>query len=177
MLIKALVVIINLVIINTFTTSINHYIYLHNSKMEFTVNLIKRITLLIGLTISLFSTTAFAQDLSEAAIAERIAPVGTVYLDGEIMTAQQGAVSAEPEGPRSGEKIYNTYCMACHATGVLGAPKKGDAEAWKPRIAQGPDLLLKHALEGFNSMPAKGTCSDCTEPEIVSTIAFLTNGL
>ncbi|HEY7865706.1 MAG TPA: cytochrome c5 family protein [Psychromonas sp.] len=141
------------------------------------MNLIKRITLLIGLTISLFSTAGFAQDLSEAAIADRIAPVGSVYLDGEIMTAKQDVDSAEPAGPRSGEKIYNTYCAACHATGVLGAPKKGDADAWQPRIAQGPETLLKHALEGFNSMPAKGTCSDCSEQEIVSTIAFLTNGL
>jgi cytochrome c5 len=142
------------------------------------VNLIKRITLLIGLTISLFSTAGFAQDLSEAAIAERIAPVGSVYLDGEIMTAQQEPTEpAEPAGPRSGEKIYNTYCVACHGSGVLGAPKKGDADAWQPRIAQGPETLLKHALEGFNSMPAKGTCSDCSEQEIVSTIAFLTNGL
>nr|WP_232785025.1 cytochrome c5 family protein [Psychromonas sp. MB-3u-54] len=139
------------------------------------MNLIKRITLLMGLTISLFSTAGFAQDLSEAAIAERIAPVGSVYLDGEIMTAQQEPT--EPAGPRSGEKIYNTYCVACHGSGVLGAPKKGDADAWQPRIAQGAETLLKHALEGFNSMPAKGTCGDCSEQEIVSTIAFLTNGL
>jgi cytochrome c5 len=145
--------------------------------MEFTVNLIKRITLLMGLTISLFSTAGFAQDLSEAAIAERIAPVGSVYLEGEIMTAQQGAVSAEPAGPRSGEKIYNTYCAACHTSGVLGAPKKGDPAAWQPRIAQGNDILLKHAIEGYNSMPAKGTCSDCSDQEIASTIAFLTDGL
>lgn len=141
------------------------------------MNLIKRITLLIGLSISLFSTAGFAQDLSEAAIAERIAPVGSVYLDGEIITAKQGVDSGEPQGPRSGEKIYNTYCVACHATGVLGAPKKGDSDAWQPRIAQGTETLLKHALEGLNSMPAKGTCSDCSEQEIASTIAFLTNGL
>lgn len=142
------------------------------------MNLIKRITLLIGLTISLFSTAGFAQDLSEAAIAERIAPVGSVYLEGEIMTAQQEpAESAESAGPRSGEKIYNTYCVACHATGVLGAPKKGDAAAWAPRIAQGAEILLKHAIEGYNSMPAKGTCSDCSEQEMSATIAFLTDGL
>lgn len=141
------------------------------------MNLIKRITLLIGLTISLFSTAGFAQDLSEAAIADRIAPVGNVYLDGEIVTANQNVESDEPAGPRSGEKVYNTYCVACHGTGVLGAPKKGDADAWQPRIAQGTETLLKHALEGFNSMPAKGTCSDCSDQEIASTIAFLTDGL
>lgn len=141
------------------------------------MNLIKRITLLIGLTMSLFSASGFAQDLSEAAIAERITPVGNVYLDGEITTASQGTDSAEPAGPRSGEKIYNTYCIACHGTGAAGAPKKGDATAWQPRIAQGPETLLTHALEGFNAMPARGTCSDCSDEEIASTIAFLTKGL
>ena len=141
------------------------------------MNLIKRITLLMGLTLSLFSTAGFAQEFSEAAIAERIAPVGSVYLDGEFMTAQQDVVSAEPAGPRSGEKIYNTYCAACHTSGVLGAPKKGDADAWAPRIAQGAEIMLKHAIEGYNSMPAKGTCGDCSEQEIASTIAFLTAGL
>jgi len=141
------------------------------------VNLIKRITLLIGLTMSLFSASAFAQNLSEEAITERITPVGNVYLDGEIETASQQTESAEPAGPRSGEKIYNTYCVACHGTGAAGAPIKGNADAWQPRIAQGPETLLKHALGGFNAMPARGTCSDCSDDEIASTIAFLTKGL
>ena len=148
--------------------------------MEFTVNLIKRTSLLIGLTMSLFSASAFAQSLSETAIAERIIPVGDVYLDGNIGIASEQIVSveaAQPAGPRSGEKIYNTYCVACHGSGVLGAPMKGDAAAWEPRIAQGSETMLRHAINGYNSMPANGTCSDCTDDDIASTIAFLTKGL
>ncbi|MGB5446053.1 MAG: cytochrome c5 family protein [Psychromonas sp.] len=141
------------------------------------MDFIKRITLLIGFAMSLFSVCGSAQDLSEVAISERIAPVGNVYLDGEIITASQKADSAEPAGPRSGEKIYNTYCVACHATGVAGAPIKGDAAAWQPRLAQGTETLLTHAIQGFNAMPAKGTCSDCSDEEIASTVAFLTKGL
>ncbi|WP_019613555.1 c-type cytochrome [Psychromonas ossibalaenae] len=141
------------------------------------MHLIKRITLLIGLTISLFSTASFAQDLSEGAIADRIAPVGDVYLDGEIAVAGQSSDSDEPAGPRDGEKIYNTYCVACHATGAAGAPKKGDAAAWEPRIAQGQETLLKHSLEGLNAMPAKGTCADCSDDEMAATVEFLTKGL
>ena len=71
--------------------------------MELTVQLIKRITLLIGLTASLFSAAVFAEE----EIAARIAPVGDVYLDGEIATASTANESSEPAGPRSGEKIYN----------------------------------------------------------------------
>lgn len=142
--------------------------------MEFIVQLIKRITLLIGLTISLFTATAFA---NTGSIAERIAPVGDVYLDGEIVTASTSVASSEPAAPRSGEKVYNTYCVACHGTGAAGAPLKGDAELWAPRIATGKEQLIKHALEGFNAMPARGTCANCSDDEIVATVEFLIKGL
>lgn len=138
---------------------------------------IKPLTLVISLTLSLFSMTSFAQDLSEAAIADRIAPVGGVYLHGEIETASQSSDSDEPAGPRTGEAIYNTYCLACHGTGAAGAPMKGDADAWQARVAQGPETLVKHAIEGLNAMPPKGTCGDCTDDEITATVEFLTKGL
>ena len=137
------------------------------------MQLIKRITLLIGLTASLFTATAFAEE----DIAARIAPVGDVYLDGEIATASTKNESEEPSGPRSGEKVYNTYCVACHATGAAGSPIKGDADAWEPRVAQGEATLIKHAIEGFNAMPAKGTCADCSEDEITATVKYLIEGL
>jgi len=141
------------------------------------VILIKRLSLLITLSASLFSATSFAQDLSEEAIENRIAPIGDVYIDGEIATANSGQESSEPSEPRSGEKIYNTFCVACHGTGAAGAPIKGTSEAWAPRIAKGKDTLIKHAIEGFNAMPAKGTCSNCTDDEIASTVEFLTQGM
>ena len=126
---------------------------------------------------SLISTASFAQDFTEEAIAERIAPVGDVYVNGEIATANQGTNLSEAAGPRSGEKIYNTYCVACHATGAAGAPLKGDANAWQARVAQGPEILLKHAITGFNAMPARGTCADCSDDEIAATVEFLIKGL
>ncbi|KXF82658.1 c-type cytochrome [Enterovibrio coralii] len=115
-------------------------------------------------------TAAHAADMSEEAIAERIAPVGSVYLDGEAPVVE---TAAAPSGPRTGETIYNTFCMACHTTGVAGAPKIGDAAAWEPRIAQGRDILNNHAINGFNGMPAKGTCMDCSDDEIIATIDYM----
>ncbi|MDF4311005.1 c-type cytochrome, partial [Vibrio parahaemolyticus] len=97
-----------------------------------------------------FSTAALASDISQTeydAIAERIKPVGDVYLAGSE------PVKEEPTGPRDGAKVYGTFCIACHASGVNGAPKSGNADDWAPRIAQGKDVLVKHALEGFNAMP------------------------
>ncbi len=138
------------------------------------MHLIKRINLLIALTASLLSATAFA---AEGDIAARIVPVGDVYLDGEIATANTAGSSSEPAGPRSGEKVYNTYCVACHGTGAAGAPIKGKAEDWTARIAQGEATLIKHAIEGFNAMPAKGTCGDCSDAEMTATVQFLIKGL
>lgn len=140
--------------------------------------LIKRLSLIAALALTTISSASFAQDLSEDAIANRIAPVGDVYLDGEIATASTANEAAQPSGPRSGEQIYNSFCVACHATGAAGAPIKGDAAAWAPRIAQGRDTLNKHAIEGLNNvMPARGTCADCSDDEIIATVDFLIKGL
>ncbi|HCH1567581.1 cytochrome C [Vibrio parahaemolyticus] len=121
-----------------------------------------------------FSTAALASDISQTeydAIAERIKPVGDVYLAGSE------PVKEEPIGPRDGAKVYGTFCIACHASGVNGAPKSGNADDWAPRIAQGKDVLVKHALEGFNAMPAKGTCMDCSDDEIIAAIDHMIDGL
>jgi len=121
-----------------------------------------------------FSSTSFAANISQQeydAIAERIKPVGDVYLAGSE------PVKAEPTGPRDGASVYGTFCIACHSSGVSGAPKTGNADDWAPRIAQGKDVLKNHAIKGFNAMPAKGTCMDCSDDEIVAAIEHMIAGL
>jgi cytochrome c5 len=68
---------------------------------------------------------------------------------------------------------FEKSCKMCHATGLLNAPKVGDAAAWAPRLAQGKDVLFKHAKEGFNQMPPKGTCMDCTDEDLQKLIEKL----
>ena len=34
-------------------------------------------------------------------------------------------------GAANGALIYEQNCMACHGEGVAGAPRVGEAEAWK----------------------------------------------
>ncbi|WIO73697.1 cytochrome c5 family protein [Porticoccaceae bacterium LTM1] len=111
----------------------------------------------------------------EKAIVDRIAPVGEVAMEGDAIAA--APVAAAPAGPRSGEDIYKKSCFACHATGASGAPKLGDAAAWKPRADQGMETLLKHAWNGFNAMPPKGTCFDCSEDEIKAAIQHMLDSL
>ena len=118
-----------------------------------------------------FSATSFAAGNSDDAITERIKPVGQVYLASDVIVIE------EPTGPRSGEQVYNTFCIACHATGAAGAPKTQNAADWAPRIAKGIDVLNKHAINGFNAMPARGTCMNCSDDEIIAAVKYLIKGL
>ncbi len=69
------------------------------------------------------------------------------------------------------EEKYQKSCKVCHEAGLMAAPKVGDATAWAPRLAKGNELLLKHIKEGFNAMPPKGMCTDCTDEEFLKLIA------
>ncbi|SNY49279.1 Cytochrome c5 [Arsukibacterium tuosuense] len=119
----------------------------------------------------LLAVGAIASTDNNEELAKRIAPVGQIYVAG-----QQAEVAAESSGPRSGEDVYKGACIACHGTGALDAPKPG-ADTWKPRIAQGFDVMLKHSIEGFNNMPAMGTCATCSEDEIAAAIRFMIDGV
>nr|WP_081579191.1 cytochrome c5 family protein [Gayadomonas joobiniege] len=111
--------------------------------------------------------------MSDQAIAERLKPVGSVH----IASADGAAGNASAGGARSGEAIFNASCTACHSAGVLGAPKPGNAADWQPRLEKGMETLLKHAINGFNAMPPKGTCGDCSDEEIQAAIDYMTSGL
>ena len=123
-------------------------------------------TLSLLFTLSV-SAASVQDDMSREAIAERIKPIGKHYVAGESSAAE------ESSGPRSGEQVYNKYCTACHTSGVMGAPKINNAADWEDRLAQGMDTVLKHAVEGYNAMPPKDTCSDCSEEEIQAAIDYM----
>lgn len=56
----------------------------------------------------------------------------------------------------TGKNIYSTTCVACHGSGVAGAPKFGDKAAWAPFIAKGMDDMVQNATKGIGAMPPKG---------------------
>ena len=68
--------------------------------------------------------------------------------------------------------IYDRSCVTCHGV-RSAAPLVGFEPAWHKRLAQGMDTLLTHAREGFNGMPAKGLCSDCTDDDLRALIQFM----
>ena len=128
----------------------------------------------------LFSVMAFAKpveldDISRQEITERIAPTGKVCKQGEECAANVGAVASAPSEPRSGEAVFNQFCTACHTTGLLGAPKKGDTAEWDKRISSlgGYNKLLDQAYKGIGAMPPKGTCMNCSEEEFGNAMVYM----
>lgn len=73
-----------------------------------------------------------------------------------IPAVVQAQSTVSKNAPTTGEKIYQQMCIACHATGVANAPKVGDAQAWKPLIAEGQATLTAHGWVGVRAMPAQG---------------------
>jgi cytochrome c5 len=97
-------------------------------------------------------------------------------------TAAAATPPAAPAAPAAaakadGKKVHDTACMACHATGVAGAPKTGDKAAWTVRIAQGTSVLYDHAVKGFQGkagvMPAKGGNTALSDDEVKAAVDYM----
>jgi len=97
------------------------------------------------------------------------------------MVNQSGGKWTEPVSrtkttpPRSGKEIVETQCVKCHGTGVGGAPKIGDREAWLPRAKLGFDTLVASAIHGHGAMPPRGGMADLTDVEIRAAIVYMLN--
>lgn len=130
---------------------------------------------LIAMTLA-FSAAAEPTDAQRAAIEERIKPMGEVCLQGDSDCG--GPAVAVNSGPRSGEDVYNSACMACHSTGAGGAPKLGDVAAWADRIAKGNDALYASGINGVpgTGMIAKGGCMNCSDEEIQGAVDHMVAG-
>lgn len=121
----------------------------------------------------------------QAAINDRIRPVGQVYLPGEEQQAEAPTVEVaeEPEPvatAMTGPQVYNAACLACHGSGAGGAPIVGDVAEWVPRIAQGMDVLNDHAINGFDGdamtpMLPKGGRVDLSDQEIIDAVTYMVN--
>ncbi|EFV80009.1 MULTISPECIES: c-type cytochrome [Neisseria] len=91
--------------------------------------------------------------------------------------AEAPAAEAKPaeSAKVDGKAVFEANCKACHGGLIPGAPAVGKKEDWAPRIKQGKDTLHKHALEGFNSMPAKGGNSSLSDDEVKAAVDYMAN--
>ncbi|MEE4110333.1 MAG: c-type cytochrome [Halieaceae bacterium] len=87
--------------------------------------------------------------------------------------------AASTTGPETaaidGEAIYNQACVACHASGVGGAPVVGDVDSWSPRIAKGIEALHNSGINGIagTAMMAKGGRADLSDQQIMAAVDYM----
>jgi cytochrome c5 len=123
------------------------------------------ILMLVNMVVSYGRSGAGSTALTPQAVDKRIAPVaGFDFVDAN-----------GPKVYKTGEQVFGSVCMACHAAGVAGAPKVGDAAAWGPRIKEGFGALMNVALHGKGAMPAKGGNPALSDYEIARAVVFMTN--
>lgn len=124
------------------------------------------IILLVNFVTAGNRTGAGSNSLTEESVASRLRPVAGFELRD----------SNAPRVFQSGEGVYKAVCATCHAAGVAGAPKMGDAASWAPRIAEGFDTMVSIAIKGKGAMPAKGGNPDLDDVEVARAVAYMANG-
>jgi cytochrome c5 len=120
-----------------------------------------------------------------AEVDARLAPLAKVNAGdtgrAAILAAEEAAKLAAAGqvaygGTLDGSVIYQNLCSACHNSGAGGAPML-TKDVWAPRVAQGVDMLVKHAVEGFQGaagiMPAKGGNPALTDEQVKATVEFM----
>ena len=109
-----------------------------------------------------------AGDLKDAAIESA---------EAGVEKANEMIASVSTEDTSTGESIYKSSCIACHGSGVAGAPKLGDQAAWNMRIAQGNAVLSQHAIEGYKGetgyMPPKGGSMKLSDDEVSLAVQYM----
>jgi len=150
------------------STKSNKY-FIHQLLAVIFIGLLLPISLIIIDTNKSQSPTPQADPkVAESKAKENIQPVAKVEL-------AQAVAEGSTSGGKSGEEVYKAVCSMCHQAGMLNAPKFGDTQAWAPRISQGYETLVQHALKGIRSMPAKGGNASLSDAEVAGAVLYMTN--
>ena len=151
------------------------------SDGEFMRSFARVLLMLCGLTIVLIIIGAIVGSgvdkhptAQEARIAARLQPVATVVTNPKALM-QASADSSASKPALTGEQVVSQVCSACHAAGVLGAPKIGDATEWGKRFKTqgGLNGLVQHAIHGLNQMPPRGGNPALTDQEIHDAVKYM----
>ncbi|HIE1654415.1 c-type cytochrome [Burkholderia cenocepacia] len=112
---------------------------------------------------------ASGADASNAQAAAAMAAIAAIPKAGEKPAAPAGADAAT-----AGKALYASTCQACHAAGVLGAPKFGSKEDWAPRLKDSMDTVYNYALHGKGAMPPKGG-SNASDADVKAAVDYMVN--
>lgn len=75
---------------------------------------------------------------------------------------------------QTGKDVYAKTCAVCHATGLAGAPRYGNAADWVPLAARGVSQMYQGALKGTpKGMPAKGGNLALPDAEVKAAVDYM----
>ncbi|CAB3758591.1 cytochrome C [Burkholderia sp. MSh2] len=109
-------------------------------------------------------------DAASAQIAAAQAAIAAIPKAG----ATPAAAPTSADAASAGKALYSSVCQACHAAGVLGAPKFGSKEDWAPRLKDSMDTVYNYALHGKGSMPPKGG-SNASDADVKAAVDYMVN--
>ncbi len=128
--------------------------------------------------------TAPASGAAATESAAASAPQSASASTGAVNDQAAAAIAALPSAPspasssadkeQAGKALYTQVCQACHAAGVLGAPKFGDKAAWAPRLKDPMDVIYNYALHGKGQMPPKGG-SSASDDDVKAAVDYMVN--
>ena len=110
-------------------------------------------------------------------VGARISPVARVETANAESPKEAEKIAAISSPARDGQQVYQAGCVACHGTGVAGAPKLGDKGVWAKRLGKGANALYSSAIKGMQSntgaMPAKGGNPALSDAEVKAAVDYM----
>ncbi|MDK4696536.1 c-type cytochrome [Kingella negevensis] len=109
-------------------------------------------------------------------------PVGGAAAAASAKTSSAPAAAKAEDKPAAtadnnarGKEVFEQTCRFCHGadTAIPNIPRVTHNDEWAPRIKQGEATLVKHAIEGFNAMPAKGGNAALSDDDIKATVQYM----
>ncbi|MEZ2350835.1 cytochrome c5 family protein [Caballeronia sp. RCC_10] len=121
------------------------------------------------------SAAASAPSAASGATDNAQAAAALAALASVPQTASAPAAGAQSaDAAQAGKALYEQVCQACHAAGVLNAPKFGDKAAWAPRLKEPMETVYNYALHGKGAMPPKGG-SNAPDADVKAAVDYMVN--
>lgn len=74
---------------------------------------------------------------------------------------------------KTGREVVEQVCAGCHTSGKDGAPRMDDFSAWKPRLQNGVEGLVRSAIGGHKAMPARAGMSKLSDTDLRNAVTYM----
>jgi cytochrome c5 len=109
---------------------------------------------------------------ADANAAQATAAAAAIAAIPQASSAAAGGGTESADASQAGKALYQQVCQACHAAGVLGAPKFGNKDDWAPRLKDPMDTIYNYALHGKGQMPPKGG-SSASDADVKAAVDYM----